>query len=63
MSNAEIGSYFHLTPQMVEIINNTCLICGHHREEHGPDYCLLCECEPVHRGSSNSEARKRKEGR
>jgi hypothetical protein len=47
VSDAEIGSYFHLSPEVIDIINNTCLICGHGAGDHTPDYCMVngCECE------------------
>jgi hypothetical protein len=47
VSDAEIGSYFHLSPEVIDIINNTCLICGHGAGDHTPDYCMvkMCECE------------------
>ena len=45
MSDAEIGSYFHLSPEVIDLINNTCLICGHDAGDHTPDYCMVCDCE------------------
>jgi len=45
VSDAEIGSYFHLSPDVIDIINNTCRICGHGAGDHTPDYCMVCDCE------------------